>query len=416
MLNNIKERLYKILRFSEKYTQTDMVYLAKGGFWLTFGQGISMSTAFLLAIVFANFLPKETYGQYKYIISIFDILLLSNMSGINTSFTRAVARGFDGSIFKDLKTKLKWSIGGLIASLLLSLYYYTNSNKSLAVAFLIAAPFVVIFENFAIYSSYLHGKKQFYQLTKYSSSIKIASLIIIGLTAYLSDNLYLLLLALFVPQTILHIIFFIKEKIKNIFNNQEDPDSSNYGKKLSFINIITTIANQLDKILIFHYLGAIDLAIYSFAMSPPEQIKNLMKNVQNLAFPKFAEKNKEEIKKTIFKKSLKLSAAMALVIGVYILIAPLFFKLFFPQYIEAVIYSQIFSISLLTLPVLMFQTALRAQKMTKQILQLDMISSLSQILLTFFLVSTMGLWGAIIARCTYRIINLFASLVLFRKN
>ena len=107
---------------------------------------------------------------------------------------------------------------------------------------------------------------------------------------------------------------------------------------------------------------------------------------------------------------------MALVIGVYILIAPLFFKLFFPQYIEAVIYSQIFSISLLTLPVLMFQTALRAQKMTKQILQLDMISSLSQILLTFFLVSTMGLWGAIIARCTYRIINLFASLVLFRKN
>ena len=37
MINKIKNRIYNILRQSEKYTQTDMVYLAKGGFWLTLG-------------------------------------------------------------------------------------------------------------------------------------------------------------------------------------------------------------------------------------------------------------------------------------------------------------------------------------------------------------------------------------------
>ena len=189
MLNKLQDKIYNLLRRSEKYTQTDMVYLAKGGFWLTFGQVISIATAFILAVAFANLLPKEIYGQYKYVISILGILLLSNMSGINTAFTRAVARGFEGSMFKDLKIKLRWSILGVVASLILAIYYYTNQNILLATAFLITAPFVILFENFAIYNSYLHGKKRFGELTKYSSIIKIISLVIIVITAYLSNNL-----------------------------------------------------------------------------------------------------------------------------------------------------------------------------------------------------------------------------------
>ena len=69
MINFIKEKIYKLLRKSEKWTHTDMIYLAKGGFWLTLGQIISSVSSFALAVAFANFLPKEVYGNYKYIIS-----------------------------------------------------------------------------------------------------------------------------------------------------------------------------------------------------------------------------------------------------------------------------------------------------------------------------------------------------------
>lgn len=415
MLNNLRHKLYRLLRYSEKYTQTDMVYLAKGGFWLTFGQSIAMISSFLLAIAFANLLPKEVYGQYKYILSILGILLLSNVGGINTAFTRAVARGFEASMFKYLKIKLKWSLLGALASLVLALYYYINNNIILGTAFLITTPFIIIFDNFAIYNSYLHGKKRFDKLTKYNSFLKIVSLIIIVLVAYLSNNVYFLLLALFVPQTILHIIFLLREKSKNIFNKKEDADTINYGKKLSFINIISVTANQLDKVLIFHYLGAVELAVYAFAMAPPEQIKNLIKSVQSLAFPKFAQKTREEIKQSIFKKSLKLSIVMAFIIIVYILLAPLFFKIFFPAYMDAVIYSQILSLSLVALPIWIFQSAFKAQKMTKQILHLELINGIFQIILTFLLISNFGLWGAVIARTLYRIVNLTMSAILFKK-
>jgi len=69
MIERAKILTYKILRYSERYTQTDMVYFASGGFWLLLGQFISTISAFLLLIAFANFLPKEVFGTYQYILA-----------------------------------------------------------------------------------------------------------------------------------------------------------------------------------------------------------------------------------------------------------------------------------------------------------------------------------------------------------
>ena len=62
----LKQRIYKGLKWSQKYTQTDMVYLAKGGFWLGMGQIITGLASFLLTLAFANLVPKETFGTYKH--------------------------------------------------------------------------------------------------------------------------------------------------------------------------------------------------------------------------------------------------------------------------------------------------------------------------------------------------------------
>lgn len=415
MLNNLKDKTYKLLRWSEKYTKTDMVYLAQGGFWLTLGQIISSASSFLLAIAFANLLPKETYGTYKYILSIFSILAITNLSGINIALTRAVARGSEGALFDALRTKMKWSLLGSLASLILAGYYYWHDNFTLTISFLIIAIFVLFIDNLAIYTSYLHGLKKFNTLTKYTSITKIVAMLAIIVTIYFSNNLLLILLALFVPQTINRLIFLLLIRAKYKINHERNEDTINYGKKLSCIGIISTIADQLDGILIFHYLGPVKLAIYTFAISPTEQIKSVLKNIENLAFPKFATTDKAIIKKTIFKKSLKLSMFTAIIAVVYIILAPWLFKLVFPQYLESVIYSQILALSLMAIPIWIFQTALKAQKATKQIFKLELINSLSQIFLIIVLISNFGLWGAVIARIAYRIINLSCSAWFFKK-
>ena len=47
---------------------------------------------------------------------------------------------------------------------------------------------------------------------------------------------------------------------------------------------------QSHRILAFHYLGAVELAIYSFAIAPPEQIKGVFKFLGTLALPKFSKR------------------------------------------------------------------------------------------------------------------------------
>ncbi len=142
MIEKTKIAVYKLLKKSEKWTKTDMIYLAKGGFWLTLGQGVSSVSSFLLAIAFANLLPKETYGTYKYIMSIVSLLAIPTLAGMNTAIIQAVARGYEGSVMPAFKTKVKWGLLGGLASLILTGYYYFQGNNTLAISFLITAVFV----------------------------------------------------------------------------------------------------------------------------------------------------------------------------------------------------------------------------------------------------------------------------------
>ena len=66
---NIKEYLFSLLRLSEKYFKTDMVYLAKSGFWINLSYIAGSVFSLVSSIAFAYFVSKETYGIYKYIIS-----------------------------------------------------------------------------------------------------------------------------------------------------------------------------------------------------------------------------------------------------------------------------------------------------------------------------------------------------------
>ena len=84
-----------------------MVYLFKNGSWLAKEQIISSICSFLLAIAFANLLPKETCSSYGYILSIAGLLAIPTLSGINTATTQAVARKYEESFIKELKTKIR---------------------------------------------------------------------------------------------------------------------------------------------------------------------------------------------------------------------------------------------------------------------------------------------------------------------
>jgi len=424
MFNILKNRTYKFLRWSQKYTQTDMVYLAKGGSWLTLGQIISTAAAFLLAIAFANLLPKETYGTYKYVLSLVGILGIFSLGGIGTAMIQATARGLEGSFYSGFKTKLKWGILGSVTAIGLAGYYFLQGNYTLPIPLLISAIFLPLMLASGIYGSLLTGKKLFNVQVKYASLSQIVSAgtLIIALFLLYSLNLqtsaivFILIAVYFVSHTFLNYSLYLITKRKFQPNKKEDAQALSFGKHLSLMNVFSQIVLHLDRILIFHYLGAIELAIYSFAIAPPQQIRGLFQNIRPLALPKLSQRSLQELKQTLPFKLLKFFLIILPIIVLYILLAPYIYKLFFPQYLDSIIYSQVFALGLLLFPKGSLGTALTAHTKKGELYINSLISSAIKLILLIILLPLYGIWGAIVAFLSTEIVNLLVLSILFKKS
>ena len=192
MFIGIKNKIYKLLRKSEKWTKTDMIYLTKGGFWITTSQVASFILYFLLSIVFANFLPKEIYGTYKFVLSMIALLTIPTLGSMGTAVIQAVARGYEGSLIPAIKEKIKWGSLGFLGSLFLALYYYIQNDHQLFFSFLLISIFIQIFGAFAIYGALLQGRKLFKISSKISIFSNFVSITILIITVLFTNNIYLI--------------------------------------------------------------------------------------------------------------------------------------------------------------------------------------------------------------------------------
>ena len=398
----IKDRIYKLLRWSQRYSKTDMVYLAKEGSWLTLSQVISIVASTILAIGFANLLPKEVYGNYKYVISILGILGISNLSGMNAAVSQAVARGHDGVVMPGFVTSVRWGLFGSILGLALGVYYLLVQQPMLAIAMGLGALFLPFMDNLGIYQGVMDGKRLFKKSSIIAILSKIVSVGVMLITIAVTKNFVYMVLSLLATTTLINLIVFIHSMKRDINNNSIDPKTISYGKHLSAIGIINTIASNLDSILVFHFLGAVPLAVYSIAIAAPERLKRIMGILETLLFPKYATRDAIDIRSDMRTKFLRLLIVGIVVIGVYILAAPILYHLFFPAYPNAVFISQLFSISMLNVALFPAGTFLRAKRMIREQYISNVVSSCFQIISMTLLTMSYGLIGLVVARIASR--------------
>lgn len=385
------------LKWLGNYFQTDAVYVAKSSFWLTLGQVFSSLLAFGLSIFFANYVAKDVYGQYKFVLSITGILGALSLTGMGAIIIQAVAKGSEGILRNAVRTTLNW--GTIIFALGLggAGYYFINDNTTLGFSFLIASIALPLSNAFGLYGSFFSGRKNFKMNTLYWVSSQ--TIVTVGLvaTALVTENVTYLVAIYFLTTSTFAVWAYFHVISKYKPNEVKDDSMMTYGKHISLMNFFGTIAHQLDKILVFHYLGAANLAIYAFSQAIPEQIKGSFKNLFAIALPKYAVLEDSMLRKSIIKKTLQLTGITLIIVVAYVISAPLIFKLFFPKYTEAVVYSQIYMLGLLTIPgISLFGTYFQIKKATKTMYKLTVLSNITTIILTVVLIYNFGLKGAVI--------------------
>ncbi|MBX4200284.1 oligosaccharide flippase family protein [Candidatus Parcubacteria bacterium] len=414
-MKSLRNKVYQLLRRSEAFFKTDMVYLAKGGFWLIFVQLIGAVSAFALSVAFAHLFPKDSYGTYKYVIALSGIIGTLTLIGLGPAITQSVARGFDGALFRGFKTVLKWGVIILTLSLSLSIYYLVHHNYVLAFSLFIIGITSPLIDASSFFNSYLNGKKDFKTLSILSSIGSIFPALCLILTLFITENLFVIIFVYFISYTTILYTSYRITVSKYHPHGEEDPEMIPYAKHLTFISILNTLADQADKIIVYHYVGAVELAVYSFAIAVPLQIKGMFKSFFPLALPKFAIRSLEEIKSDVPNKTIKFLFVLVPVVILYIVVAPFIYKTFFPQYMDAVRMSQIFSLSLLAYISIIPTTILQAKKTLNSLYGSNMSIAVAKLALLFIGVKMFGLWGVIYARIAYEFVALLIAIFFLKR-
>ena len=413
----MKNRLIALLRWSERYTKTDMVYLTSNVSWLTLKQIFLALVSLGLSFAFAHLVSKEMYGNYRYLQSLFWTLTALSLTGIPAALLRSVARGKDGTYKQAIRLSLLWSIPSALVALAISFYYFTQGNNVLAWGALTISVVGPFLQASYLFGSYLDGKRAFKTNALYGSILAgfpalfiLTAMLFTGSASalffvYLASNVFVACI----------LTIFVWKKFKPLLSNKSE-SILNLGAHFSAMNFLSTVAQQLDRLLVYHFLGATELAIYSFATAVPDQVKGVFNNVGSIAFPKFANRPIKDIRASLWNRLFKFTLLMVLVSVSYILVAPYLFSVLFPSYSDAVFYSQIYALALIPIGSIFPTTILQAHAAKRELYFLNLSTSLIQILSVLLGVLWYGLLGVVIARGISRVLSFVIAQLLISYN
>ena len=333
-MQGLRNKAYTLARKSERFIKTDMVYLIKNGSALSFSQIFSAVITLALSSLFANLIPPKTYGEYKLVLSVLTIASVFGLNGIGTAVFQAVARKKEGILHRVIYERIKWGILTQLVGIGLGVYYLLWSDTpDIGRIVLLISSLLPFYNTYIIHDSFLKGRKEFVAATKYSIIIKFINSALMAAALFLTSDVLVLVFIYFAAAILTHYITFTLVVKRYKPNNEYDPEAIGYSKHLSIIGGLSTLSGHLYQVVLFNQLGAVALAIFSFAYAPVKLIISLLKSATAIFFPHFSQDSwKVGSFKRFFKKLIPFILFSAFAALAYILVAPFLFDLLFEPY------------------------------------------------------------------------------------
>lgn len=416
MLDDIRKSIGSALRRFNWVTGSDNPTLVKHGFWGILPQIVSSFVSLGLTIVYANFISKETLGTFKFIQSVAGSLTFLTLTGMNTAITQAVSRNVSGALPFSVKIQLKWSLLYIAGSVLVAGYYLFHHNAVIASGVLIVAIAFALTSSFNSYGAYLAGIQKFRRVSLFAIVSNMLYAGAITATLLLTHSLFALIaahaLGSMVPTAAAYFMTARHDRFEVPAN--EKKEITRYGKHLSFINILTAVSKNIDRILLFHYAGPVALASYSIAKAIPERAKGLLASAFPSMLTSLSKRSPEIIRSTFKKRMLQGILLGAAAFMVYWFTAPILIRFAAPKYLESIAYSRWLGVSLIfVVPIYYLVMLFSGQKMTRSLYMQTWVNHTLRIISIPFAVKFFGIWGLVISAIALDAFLMVWSLILW---
>lgn len=418
MTKTWKERLVRLLRWSEKYTKTDMVYFFKGNFWLNVNRGISVLNGLVLSAAFARLLTKEAYGTYAFALAFLGVFSMAQTTGLGNGIIKGVARKEHSIIFQALKKVLPWSLAGALILAFAAGYYFYKENVVLGTIFIVGAATLPISIHLGISKSFLSVKGDFERLAKFNTLRTPAMTIILLAVAFATKSPLWIVISHIIGNLLLASLLY-RQMRKAYSFEPTGPETEPFNSKFAFhsgiISIFTYLSEKLDQILLWKFLGAAPVAIYTYATTPVRELRGMIENQTVLALPKFAKKEFSEVKTGLSLRVRQMYFVAVPMALCYVAAAPYIFRTLFPQYADATALSQLAALSLLAAPRRLISTAILAHQFVRENYITAILPNAARIVFAIVLIPAFGIKGAVIAFLCAELVD-FATLGILLKT
>lgn len=356
---------------------------------------------FVMSLGYANLLTPETYGTYRYLLSAYSLVAILALPGIDTAIIQSIGQGFDSSFLRGLRLKLRWGILGMIACVGVGFYYLLKQDQHMALLFGISAVFLPFMEAGSLSPSYFNAKKDYRRWALFDLVTQITTAMILLGSMFLFHQTLYLVIAYFGGNVLMRwiILWIIHREQKASSQKMEaiDHGLSPYARSLTLFQITSRVISSIDGIVLFHFLGPAQLAIYTIALAIPARAQGMFRILGSLAFPKFANRPAHKVAGVLSKKMLMMAVGVIIICFAYVGIAPWLFRTFLPKYIPSVPYSQLFVFSLISSITYPMSSFLFTHKRIKENYLLSWSSLTVKIVCLIAFVPLFGIWGAVIS-------------------
>lgn len=420
-MSAIKNLIYRALRRSEVYTKTDMVHFFSINVWLNVSRIFSIGTGMLLTISFANILSPEVFGTYKYVIASAGFIATFSLNGLTTSIMRAAAQGKTSVIPAVVNYGIRWSIPTSLVALGMSGYYFVHSNSDLGFAFLFIAITNSISNGIGSTKGVWYAVGQFKEGTLFGIPKILIPFTVILITLWSTQNVVWILLAYFASNLLISWASYLWMlrwlHIKK--TSDSDPDVKEtilYGKQLSLLGFFQLAGGQIDQLLLWHFTDPATLVLYSLALTPVNEARNLLNNFLPIVFNKIANKTKEELYRILPFRTGQMFLISVVTTIAYITLIPILFTYVFPKYIASTLISQILALIILFVPRGLIDTFFITHGEVGKRSKIILIGQSIKFILLCTLIPLFGVWGAVWATILNEIVLSFAYWLLFLRR
>lgn len=348
-MKRVYQKVTRLIEWSSRKSGLNLGYFLTNGFWVTFRYALLASTGLLVSVFFTRLATKELLGQYQFIISVYGVLAIFTLPGLNLAVLKAMANGHTRSIYTALRMTLFWGVLAVPLICGYGAYQYFQGAHDIGITLMLAGVAFPLFYAPLVWIIPYDNKLQFraHALRTIITNIVLTAGLVSGLL--FGAGLTTLIL-IYLTVNILLNWLFLYEVLRGIEEGSSELDKK-YGLIVSFQKFVYGLSNNVPALLVSYFFGFHFLAIFYIANAFLNFLSGFISSLSNLYVPLLFKYNRIAYGKILVQN---------LLLGlVFFLFGLVFLKLFFlllygKDYQDSLSLAYLFSGLLILLPLRIF--------------------------------------------------------------